>query len=49
MGAFLDQPITEKRVEKYQHKKLRACTVEMQGKMMYESRLEKTYGRCNPI
>ena len=31
MGAFLDQPITEKRIEKYQHKKLRACTAEMQG------------------
>lgn len=31
MGAFLDQPITEKKIEVFQHKKLRACTVEMQG------------------
>ena len=31
MGAFLEQPIVEKKIEKYQHKKLRACTLEMQG------------------
>lgn len=31
MGAFLNEPITEKKIEKYQHKKLRAFSIEMQG------------------
>lgn len=37
MGAFLDSPITEKKIETYQHKKLRACSCEMQGKCLLTS------------
>ena len=31
-GAFLSQPITEKKINKYQHGKIRVVTCEMQGK-----------------
>ena len=30
-GAFLSQPVTSKRVSKYQHGKIRVITCEMQG------------------
>jgi hypothetical protein len=32
-GAFLSQPVTDKRVNKYQHGKIRVITCEMQGKV----------------
>ena len=35
MGAFLEHPITDKKIETYQHKKLRASTIEMQGKTFF--------------
>jgi hypothetical protein len=31
-GAFLSKPITEKKINKYQHGKIRVVTCEMQGK-----------------
>lgn len=49
MGAFLESPITDKKIEVYQHKKLRACTCEMQGKIYFDYRLEEAHGRRHSL
>jgi hypothetical protein len=45
-GAFLSQPITKKRINKYQHGKIRVISCEMQGKLFPYFRMEKVYGGC---
>ena len=49
MGAFLDHPKTDKKIETYQHRKLRACSIEMQGIQAVLHRLAKKYVGCNSL